>query len=588
MNRTYNLDVEYAAQAIEFSNQIPYGYIDKTVCGCGLTTLAIENDRPTIIAVPNQELTANKAAQYPNERFSGKILAVKAGVLKRDIERYVEATLVPKIMVTYDSLWKCEELLNSRRFDLVIDESEQLLKFQRLKLDDKKSIKDEDVLTTLFRIAFYIRDRVSFISATPVPTKYMPNWIKDLPQIKMNWSNVSKAKPYLIERTYPFKALREEIIKPLNNNGVLQLSDATIKKVIIFMNSVSNIMKTIKDCNLKSEDVALVLGDNLNNDVKIRGYKRLTNPAALPKFTFITSVGFQGIDLYDKEAFSIVVSNTSQGFTMIDMLTDMKQAISRQRCKDNVNYGKYGFIYNQNVFSKTENEIISEIDKIESSIKQAIVLHEMAKNSGNIEGFELLAKDSRDFKIYTVYDSEKDVYEINDMAFNADRYMILELRQQFTKGYDVRGNFDDSEVVNCTVEMSKDVTYVDLVKYFKDFKENNPEKVIFWGEYSTKIDWIGIIEKCWSLYTKTWINITTAKIMLENYNNDFYRIGAEIKEMFLVGRRYSRLDIKSKLNGLYEEYDVVRKAKHTDLQEYFVVKECKIDGNRGLEIVGVL
>lgn len=37
-----NFTAEYASQTT--LTRIPYGWIDKTICGCGLTTVAIENE----------------------------------------------------------------------------------------------------------------------------------------------------------------------------------------------------------------------------------------------------------------------------------------------------------------------------------------------------------------------------------------------------------------------------------------------------------------------------------------------------------------------------------------------------------------
>ncbi len=48
-------EAEYASEVL---SSIPTGYIDKTVCGCGLTTVALENAESVIIAVPSIELTA--------------------------------------------------------------------------------------------------------------------------------------------------------------------------------------------------------------------------------------------------------------------------------------------------------------------------------------------------------------------------------------------------------------------------------------------------------------------------------------------------------------------------------------------------
>ena len=160
-------------------------------------------------------------------------------------------------MVTYDSLWKVEQYINGG-FDLVIDESEQLLKSQGLKLQDKGDIKDVDVLTKLFKIAEANKERLSFISATPIPVEYLPTWVSTLDQVVINWSGTTKAKAYLMERTYPFKSLREEIIKPLNENGKITINDVETDKVIVFINSVTNIVKIAKECELDPCDVALV------------------------------------------------------------------------------------------------------------------------------------------------------------------------------------------------------------------------------------------------------------------------------------------------------------------------------------------
>lgn len=66
-------DAEYASEVL---SEIPNGYINKTVCGCGLTTVALENKFNTIIVVPTIYLTNNKVEQYPNERCAYNILGV--------------------------------------------------------------------------------------------------------------------------------------------------------------------------------------------------------------------------------------------------------------------------------------------------------------------------------------------------------------------------------------------------------------------------------------------------------------------------------------------------------------------------------
>lgn len=68
-------DCEYASES--GLDCVEAGYIDKTVPGCGLTSLAIEVESgSTVIAVPSMELVENKVGQYPNGRFGDRVLGV--------------------------------------------------------------------------------------------------------------------------------------------------------------------------------------------------------------------------------------------------------------------------------------------------------------------------------------------------------------------------------------------------------------------------------------------------------------------------------------------------------------------------------
>ena len=130
MEKHFKYNTEYANQVMNF---IPPGYVDKTVCGCGLTSVAIENEVSTIIAVPTIYLAINKAKQYPNERFGGKVLPVWGETEWGEIEFYRYTNRPNKIIVTYDSLSKVNYLLEKFDYKLVIDESNQLLSNTNLK-----------------------------------------------------------------------------------------------------------------------------------------------------------------------------------------------------------------------------------------------------------------------------------------------------------------------------------------------------------------------------------------------------------------------------------------------------------------------
>ncbi len=562
MKKNLKFDAEFASEVMK---EIPPGYIDKTVCGCGLTSVALENDVKTVIAVPTIYLAINKAEQYPNERFNGKVLAVWGETEWTDIEFYRWNNNPQKIIVTYDSLPNVIYLLDDYNYKLIIDESNELLSKTHLK---------PDVIDRVFSIAEEYKDTVSFISATPTPLEYMPRWISEIDQIRIEWEKTVKAQPILVERSNPYQSLRKEFISPIVQNGILTIKGKTFSKLIIFMNSVRQIANIIKETGLNKEECGIICGASLKNDSKINGIKRYVS-GVMPKFLFITSSGFSGIDLYDNEAMTVVVSNTKRNWQMIDMLTDLKQAISRQRNRDNPNYGRFIYIYNQSMFSKSEEQLLSSLDAIRNRILSSINLYEYGLQSGNADGFATYP----DFISYTVFKNGR--YELNEQAFLADKYFILETRRQYQKGFDIRGQFENSTEVQPIV-LPGEVTYSELVKYFK---ENNKDGEIDWGVYSTKNEWISVIETSYKCYKNVWKDYTYAKMMISNFGDVYNTIKSVANNIFSEGK-YSRKEATKKMQNIYDDLKFSRSVRHHDFNEIFKeVKHSKIRGERYVEIV---
>lgn len=561
MNKTFRYDAEYANEVME---EIPSGYIDKTVCGCGLTSVALENEVNTIIAVPTIYLAINKAKQYPNERFNGNVLAVWGETTWGEIQFYKYRNRLKKIVVTYDSLPKVKYLLDKYNYKLVIDESNELLSKTKLKTN---------VINTVFEIAEEFKETVSFISATPTPLEYLPAWVSEIDQIKIEWGNTVKAQPILAERTFPFKSLRKEFIAPLKQNGEMTIEGRKFSKIIVFINSVRQISNVVNETGLKKEECGIICGNSLKNDSKIIGIPRYVS-GEMPRFLFITSSGFSGIDLYDSEAMTIVVSNTRKSWQMIDMLTDLKQAISRQRNKDNPNYGTYIYIYNQSMFRKTKDELLTKIEEVRDKISNTIYLYEKALEEGKENGIEFYP----DFEAYTLFKDGR--YVINEEAFKADKYFILEIREQYSKGFDIKSQFKESSEIEPII-LPGVITYSDLVEFFK---KNHKNGEIEWGVHSTKTEWIYIIETCYKYYSKVWKDYTYANTMITNYGDAFDTIKSAAYSMFDVGD-YTRKEAKAAMQAIYNELQVSRKAKHHDFNEIFkIVEHPIINGERHVRI----
>lgn len=565
--KVYKYDVEYASQVLD---KIPYGYIDKTICGCGLTTVALENSEDVIIAVPTIYLAINKSEQYPNERSKNKVLAVFGETTEKDIKGYIQKCkqqkLPIKIMITYDSVYRIKDLLKDCR--LIIDESNELLKV--IKQPNRR-----EGVNKLLELAKEYKDTVSFISATPIQLSYMPDWIKDIPQVKITWEGTRKSTPILMERTYPFKALREEIIIPLQKNDHQSLAGKTFKKLIIFINSLSQITQIIRESKLSKDDCGIICGDSLKNDLRINGIKRYTT-GKMPKYLFITSSGFSGIDLYDDDAMTVVVSNTKKNYTMVDMLTDLKQAISRNRSKSNPNYGTYVYIYNQTVFNQSEEELIQKIEKYRETLQYALDNYINKSIKDNVDMLNSIKEDVNNYcKL------NNGLYEVDDNLFNADKYFILETRNQYTKGFEIK-DVQGIKVQPPTEIKVEVITYTDTVDYFD---KNHVNGVVDWTKFNTKEEWIRLIEDTYKEFKKTWKDQTYAKNMISSKDDPVKIRVNQIKSLFKRSKRYTRTEIKDILQKTYNKLKINRKAKWTDLEEVVKIKHVTVRGTKYIEVL---
>ena len=175
MNQLINKQYNYLGQVPEFRQSgLPSGYlINKGKVGCGGTSLALEDNRDTIVCVPFVSLIKNKIAKYGD-----KILGVYQGVTKEDIAEYLKRDGVKKIMCTYDSLEKVADVCGYDYF-LLVDEL-HLLFIQYVFRD--RAVKSVLNLFNKFR-------EWSFLTATPIEQDLMLEELKSIPTFNIDWEN---------------------------------------------------------------------------------------------------------------------------------------------------------------------------------------------------------------------------------------------------------------------------------------------------------------------------------------------------------------------------------------------------------------
>lgn len=182
-----NENCRYLHDIKELENKLPVNCLfDKGITACGGTTIAIENEKDTIIAMPYVAVIKNKEAQYPNDRCKHELLGIYEGVTDYEILDYIKTHDIKKIAVTYDSLERLITLLLEPGIDvysdyyLLVDEWHILFNSYAFR---KNAIKKVLQYSQLFK-------EVTYMTATPIEEQFMLTELKHLPIVKVQWENI--------------------------------------------------------------------------------------------------------------------------------------------------------------------------------------------------------------------------------------------------------------------------------------------------------------------------------------------------------------------------------------------------------------
>jgi len=482
--------------------------------------------------------------------------------------------------------------------DLVIDESDMILGYARLKSSSKKQ-GTEDCITYMLNLAEKHKDKVSFISATPTPVERLPKWVQQLDIYEIEFTNSIEVRALEVNVESPTTALKQHIIKPILRYGEAEISGKKFSKAIIFMNTIAGAMDVIEtsaviDSNgntirVNPSDVKFICGDSLENDNKIKEYGRVTNPTDLPKFTFVTGTGVRGIDLDDAEAMSVVVANSSRVHLMLNMYSDLKQAASRQRNKHNKNFGYYVFILNQKKTAvsvdKAKEKFNEEIVRVERLISD---YYYNAKDS-RTDAMELIANDAS-FNMYTYFSG--DTINLNTNLISADLYQLEVLLEQYKKGFKVSSAIANSTKATCNIQVGcEEITYKACFDVARDLLKVG--KQIVFSNVMALSNHSNTILECYSRFGKIWADSTTAKRMLNSkteletirveLEHGIYNKQSEEMERIVTGQVMMVGYVKELLQQIYNKHGINRKAKATDLTELYGQDNVKFKSARGTD-----
>ena len=569
-----------------------------------------------------------------NNTKLGNIILDNSEIYKRlygEIEEYCMSRSINglpcKILVTYDSYRIVKDILEKLgwfdRFYTIVDEFQSILHDARFKSD------------TELKFLEYLRQSLTayFVSATPMMDEYleMLDEFRDLPYYELDWYTEDPGriiKPDLdvfVMRTVGEKVSEiiqkylsgdfEEIVVMRNGSPIRIVSD----EAVFYVNSVNHITSIIKKNNLTSDQCNILCSDTPDNLKKIQ--RRLGKSFRIgevplegvkPKmFTFCTRTVYLGADFYSLCARSFIFSDSNIDSLAVDIAEDLPQILGRQRLFDNPWKNSAVFYYRStaNYREMKEEDFKKIIDEKKKDTEKLLKVYNSAPSDTKFT----LAKNYQ--KVANSYNYRDDYVAVNKIhtsdgnvilkpvinnlvlvnEIRAFRIQQIDYKDRFTVFSTVHNTLTPDDIVNQEVSSFLKI-YTGLTTIY--------DKLKLLCEYGLSQDSINIVlgqisdsDEIKSYY----LSITPSRLRALGYN--VTRIKRELnivtfsqelleKSMYLefkVGDRLSLSDIKVKLINIYESINYDRKAKATDLENYFEVKKCTINlpGKRvnGLEII---
>lgn len=599
--------------------QLPLGHVivDKGVTGCGYTEYCLTNDKNIILCSPRKLLLENKRDQHVNDLnilyLENNISEFKdIQVLENKVRDHILNCQGPfggkpvKFMITYDSTHYLIDILKNlgllNEFYIIVDEMQSIF------LDSYyKSEVEFDFVFTLQSCP-----NVLYLSATPMLDKYLKkiDEFKDLPFFEIDWSKTGVVESIVIQRKFA-KSLSGECIEIINNyktgqypytinkNNIIQSTEA-----VFYFNSISDIIRVIKKCELTPDQVNIICADTPENLKKLQKIGHDIGRIPLKgesnkMFTFCTKTAYIGSDFYSPCASSYVFANPNISSLALDISLDLPQIVGRQRDRDNP------FKNNIVIFYKTLRKL-----EIEDRDKFDTVQNQRKKSTQNLlDGFRNMTSEQQQDYLgklkadIQVSQYSKDFISISKKTGLPVYNSFIELANERAWEVAQRDYQDKISVTKALEEISEtQLEYKTEIEHeISDFLDNHfyatgifEEKMKMYCEFMDKhqgnqevSDAIYFkikddrFRKFYNYYgTKGCSSFSYKEKRLNEgiYDNSKESIlMAAIMKRFVLEQKYTKKEIKLALGNIYRDLEITTKTpKATDLEKYFKLERSVI------------
>ncbi|MCA0933248.1 DEAD/DEAH box helicase family protein [Lutimonas saemankumensis] len=574
----------------EFMDDLPENVmLNKVTTGCGMTTVALSNNRKYVIAVPFVALIQNKLEHCKYNNINALGVYGNSNSYDEIIEFKGD-----KIITTYDSLGKVTKALEERKdimhWKILIDEAHKLV--------DSASFRTEAVQTVLDSYNKY--GSYVFGTATPIDDRYQLPQLRNIPKEKINWGNLTPVNVNFCRY--------DQNIYDVATVIVTKFLDGREKgNAHIFINSVKGIISIINKLkssgNSNPNQIRIVCADNnYNNDSVSKGlngeYKVESINSHVKKINFYTATAFEGCDIYDEDGKTIILTDGSKDHTKIDIITVLPQIIGRIR---NTKYkNTVRLYYNKSPFFSdiTENEyersVKSKIQEAEDIVKKYHEGSDMEKemifeyaskssylrvNADNICVNELaLYNEMHNFStlnktFYVSNNGKSKIIRDGIKTINTIDYVYIEDDKVEIKG------------INKKI-VGKRVAFKDECEDYFRLMENPPS---FPKVYKDKFD--KVIQNGFEILGED--KMRALKLRKKDISNELIKVDKlksstdKIVELLNLtnGKFYSNQSLKKEIQKVYDVLEIISTAKAVDVEKWYDVKKSKHQNSLGYTII---
>lgn len=562
---------------------------NKVVTGCGGTTIALKNKRDYVIAVPTVELIVNKIKRDSSgvgvAKFTDGTSVEVFGLFgcfdyqtKKELKDYISTHRTRKIICTYDKVPYLASYIDTKQFQLLVDEYHTLLKAY--------SYRDKAINGIFDCYKSY--KSVCFMSATPINPDFKPSALEALPEITAVWDDTDSMIVNLQYSNKPYVSVAN-IISEYKTRGYLEVNGNRSYEAFFFINSVKDIVKIIEHCNLEPEEVRIICANKEDNRKKLGRFQIENSNCPNKRFTFLTCKSFEGVDYESDSAICFVVSTSSNPHTQASIDTDIPQIAGRIRTQNNPFRKMIIHIFNRTYKDLNLDVTFEEMkNTVDDEIKAASTLTELFNNAPDTQK-KVLAKSFNNK--YLTFKDGKCIFYDTLPKLELYNYMINQII--YKNGLAVRKEYNKNGIITTAVEYTSENETLEAIN--KASKKSS-FKDMYLAALEAKCNKFQLVAHCEdSLVKKAIENLTPEEVRSVRYTrkgveelllskNSRLNQATKVIKLLKSNIHYNEFIKNDKLTSIlasvYSQLGIDKKAKASDIKMYFDVKDDvkKIDG----------